>query len=72
MRNSNIKKKASHFVGAIIVMMLTIGFAASAVAQSTVTQVVGGLHGPRGLAIGPGGQLFVAQTGDETTAGSHY
>ena len=35
-----------------------------------VTQVVGGLHSPRGLAFGPGGQLFVAQAGDETTAGS--
>jgi hypothetical protein len=38
--------------------------------ETLITQVVGGLHSPRGLAIGPGGQLYVAQTGDETTAGS--
>ena len=35
-----------------------------------ITQVIGGLHSPRGLAIGPGGQLFVAQTGDDQHAGS--
>src|SRR6266545_104551 len=39
-------------------------------AEATITEVVGGLHSPRGLAFGPGGQLFVAQTGDETVAGS--
>jgi len=60
----------SHLGGTIIVMILAVGLAASAIAQSTVTEVVGGLHSPRGLAFGPGGQLFVAQTGDETTAGS--
>lgn len=60
----------SHLGGAIIVMVLAVGLAASAIAQSTVTQVVGGLHSPRGLAFGPGGQLFVAQTGDEEIAGS--
>src|SRR5437773_1473359 len=70
MRNSNIIKKMSHFVGAIVVMTLAIGFAASAIAQSSVTEVVGGLHSPRGLAMGPGGQLFVAQAGDETVGGS--
>ena len=60
----------SHVGGTIIVMVLTVGLAASATAQSTVTQVVGGLHSPRGLAFAPGGQLFVAQTGDETVNGS--
>ncbi len=44
--------------------------AASVLAQNAVTEVVGGLHSPRGLAIGPGGQLFVAQAGDATEAGS--
>jgi hypothetical protein len=38
--------------------------------ETLITQVVGGLHSPRGLAFGPGGQLFVAQTGDEESAGS--
>jgi hypothetical protein len=58
------------FNGAITVMVLAIGLATSAIAQSAVTEVVGGLHSPRGLAFGPGGQLFVAQTGDETVDGS--
>jgi hypothetical protein len=60
----------SQLGGAIIVMAVAVGLAASATAQSTITQVVGGLHSPRGLAFGPGGQLFVAQTGDETVDGS--
>ncbi len=60
----------SHFGGTTIVMVLAVGLAASAIAQSAVTEVVGGLHSPRGLAFGPGGQLFVAQTGDETVDGS--
>jgi len=38
--------------------------------QTAITQVIGGLHSPRGLAIGPGGQLYVAQTGDDETTGS--
>src|SRR4030095_9408890 len=38
--------------------------------ESPITQVIGGLHSPRGLAFGPGGQLFVAQTGDDTVTGS--
>jgi hypothetical protein len=57
----------SHLGGAIIVMVLAIGLAASAIAQSSVTEVVGGLHSPRGLTFGPGGQLFVAQTGETDT-----
>jgi hypothetical protein len=69
MRNSNIKKKTSHVVEVIIVMVLAIGFAASAVG-STVTEVVGGLHSPRGLTMGAGGQLYVAQAGDETVGGT--
>jgi hypothetical protein len=56
-----------HLGGAIIVMMLAAGLAASAIAQSSIIEVVGGLHSPRGLAFGPGGQLFVAQTGETDT-----
>jgi hypothetical protein len=57
----------SQLGGAIIVMMLAVGLAASAIAQSPIIEVVGGLHSPRGLAFGPGGQLFVAQTGETDT-----
>jgi hypothetical protein len=57
----------SHLGGAIIVMVLAVGLAASAIAQNTVTEVVGGLHSPRGLTFGPGGQLYVAQTGETDT-----
>src|SRR5438876_6206707 len=60
----------SHLGGAIIVVGIALGLTASAIAQSTITEVVGGLHSPRGLAFAPGGQLFVAQTGDETVDGS--
>ncbi|PYL08490.1 MAG: hypothetical protein DME33_06955, partial [Verrucomicrobia bacterium] len=70
MNKTNIEKTMPCGVGAMVAMVLAIGFAASAIAQNTVTEVVGGLHSPRGLAFGPGGQLFVAQAGDETTAGS--
>jgi hypothetical protein len=36
----------------------------------SITQVVGGLHSPRGLAFGPGERLFVAEAGDDTAASS--
>jgi hypothetical protein len=67
MRNSQIGKKTPRVRGA---MMLAIGLAASALAQSSITEVVGGLHSPRGLAIGPGVQLCVAQAADDTVDGS--
>jgi hypothetical protein len=57
MRNSHIGKETPRVGGA---MMLAIGLAASALAQSSITEVVGGLHSACGLAIGPGGQLYVA------------
>jgi len=65
-----VRVTKSHFGAAILVMVVVVGLAASATAQSTVTQVIGGLHSPRGLAFGPGGQLFVAQSGDDTANGS--
>src|SRR5207247_5056447 len=67
MSKSNIRQhlRRSFFALAIIGALLTLPKA-----EAAITEVVGGLHSPRGLAFGPGGQLFVAQTGDETTAGS--
>jgi hypothetical protein len=65
-----VRVTQSHLGAAIFVMLLVVGLAASATARSTVTQVVGGLHSPRGLAFGPGGQLFVAQSGDDIANGS--
>jgi hypothetical protein len=38
--------------------------------DSANTVVVDGLHGPRGLAFGPGDILYVAQAGDDSHAGS--
>jgi len=64
---SAMRVTKSHLGGAIIVMMLAAGLAASAIAQSPIIEVVGGLHSPRGLTFGPGGQLYVAQTGETDT-----
>jgi hypothetical protein len=67
MSKSNIRQhlRRSFFALAIIGALLTLPSA-----QAAITEVVGGLHSPRGLAFGPGGQLFVAQTGDDTVDGS--
>src|SRR5436190_23978154 len=67
MNKPNIKQhlRGGFFALAIIGALLTLPSA-----QAAITEVVGGLHSPRGLAFGPGGQLFVAQTGDETVDGS--
>lgn len=54
--------------GAII--MLAAGLNTSANAQSKITEIVGGLHSPRGLAFGPGDILYVAEAGDESHSGS--
>src|SRR5436190_12335537 len=66
MSKSNIKQhlRRSFFALTIIGALLILPSA-----QAAITQVVGGLHSPRGLAFGPGGQLFVAETGDETVDG---
>jgi hypothetical protein len=66
---TSMKTKILQNILLTLTIILLLG-AAPVVAQSTVTEVVGGLHSPRGLAIGPGGQLFVSQTGDDTVAGS--
>src|SRR5437867_4572880 len=67
MSKSNISHHLgrSFFALAIIGALLTLPSA-----QAAITEVVGGLHSPRGLAFGPGGQLFVAQSGDDTVDGS--
>src|SRR6266550_3550939 len=64
MSKSNIRQhlRRSFFALAIIGASLILPSA-----QATITEVVGGLHSPRGLTFGPGGQLFVAQTGETDT-----
>src|SRR5437867_11762996 len=64
MSKSNIRRhlRRSFFALAIIGALLTLPRA-----QAAITEVVGGLHSPRGLTFGPGGQLFVAQTGETDT-----
>jgi hypothetical protein len=67
MNTANIKHQllGSFFALAIVGALLTLPSA-----QAAITEVIGGLHSPRGLAFGPGGQLFVAQSGDDTVDGS--
>jgi hypothetical protein len=67
MNKQNIKQylRRSFFALAIVGALLTLSSA-----EAAITEVVGGLHSPRGLAMGVGGQLFVAQAGDETVGGS--
>src|SRR5689334_5370078 len=55
---------------AAVALMLALGLSARAQNQRKTTVVIGGLHCPRGLAFGPGGQLFVTQAGDQTVGGS--
>src|SRR6266536_2414984 len=67
MNKPNIKQhlRRTFFALAIVGALLALPKA-----EATITEVVGGLHSPRGLEFGPGGQLFVAQTGDDTVNGS--
>src|SRR5437867_6206403 len=64
MSKQNIKQhlRRTFFALAIVGALFT-----SPSAEATITEVVGGLHSPRGLTFGPGGQLFVAQTGETDT-----
>src|SRR5437867_11738765 len=67
MNKSNLKQ---HLCRTFFALAIVGALSALPKSEATITEVVGGLHSPRGLAFGPGGQLFVAQTGDETVAGS--
>src|SRR5438874_7502173 len=67
MNKTNLKQ---HLRGTSFALAIVGALLALPKAEATIPEVVGGLHSPRGLAFGSGGQLFVAQTGDETTAGS--
>src|SRR6266516_7508855 len=67
MNKSNLKQ---HLCRTFFALAIVGALLALPKAEATITEVVGGLHSPRGLAFGPGGQLFVAQTGDETVNGS--
>src|SRR5438094_2209907 len=67
MSKSNIRQhlRRSFFALAIIGALLTLPSA-----QAAITEVVGGLHSPRGLAVGPGGHVLVAPPGDDAVDGS--
>ena len=67
MNKPNIKQ---HLLGSFFALAIVGALLALPKAEATITEVVGGLHSPRGLAFAPGGQLFVAQTGDDTVAGT--
>jgi hypothetical protein len=55
--------------GAAIAVVLALGVAMPAMAQGPViTEVVGGLDAPRGVAIGSDGTLYVAEAGEGGTA----
>src|SRR5947199_8235649 len=66
----NKQKIKQHLLGSFFALAIVGALFTLPSAEATITEVVGGLHSPRGLAFGPGGQLFVAQTGDETVNGS--
>src|SRR5262245_58614131 len=55
----------SFFVLAIVGALLTLPSA-----QAAITEVVGGLHSPRGLAVDSVGHLLVAHAGDDQHLGS--
>src|SRR5262245_30325221 len=66
----NKPKIKQHLLGSFFALAIIGALITLPSAQAAITEVVGGLHSPRGLAFGPGGQLFVAQSGDDTVDGS--
>src|SRR6266511_4452294 len=66
----NKQKIKQHLLGSFFALAIVGALFTLPSAEAAITEVVGGLHSPRGLAFGPGGQLFVAQTGDDTVDGS--
>ncbi|MEP6789636.1 MAG: ScyD/ScyE family protein, partial [Acidobacteriota bacterium] len=61
------------FVKLISIFTIVVIAGAASFAQSVpggVTQVVGGLHSPRGLSFGPGDILYVAEAGDAENEGA--
>jgi hypothetical protein len=61
-----MKRLVTSLSAAILFALLTI---APAIASGPFTVVLGGLQSPRGLSFGPGGRLYVAQSGSGGTTG---
>src|SRR5260221_1723330 len=61
-----IMKLASRIFGAALLTSVTI---APALAVEPFTVVLDGLQSPRGLSFGPGGRLYVGQSGNGVTSG---
>jgi glucose/arabinose dehydrogenase len=51
------------FLLIVFALAAVVAFAASAVADPSVTVVMSGLDNPRGLTFGPQGALYVAEAG---------
>jgi hypothetical protein len=70
--NTNLISNKLFLASLILALIAILPLRTAAVdpAAATLTQVIGGLHSPRGLAFGPGDRLFVAQSGDDTAGSS--
>ena len=62
----------SRFVSAVALLAIVLAAApvSFSKAPGTMSVVIDGLHSPRGLSMGPGNILYVAQAGDMDTLGS--